>query len=101
MSLSNYAEGFARHLRLALLQLLAEASEYSLNSIILTDSIGQIGMNASAAQVRTELAWLKELGLVTIVDLAPMQVATLTERGHDVARGRSIVPGVSRPAPKG
>jgi hypothetical protein len=97
----SYSEHFAKHLRLVLLRLLAEASEYRLNSSILSDAAEAHGLSATRAQIRTELAWLTEQGLVTVAEPAPgLVVATLTERGLDVAQGRASVPGVQRPAPR-
>lgn len=91
---------FASHLRLAILGLLAEAPGYSLNAAIATDALGSLGLGASRDQVRSEIAWLAEQGLVTGDELpGGLVVATLTERGQDVASGRATVPGVQRPSP--
>jgi hypothetical protein len=50
--------------------------------------------------VRSEIAWLAEQGLATSDELpGGLLVATLTERGSDVASGRASVPGVQRPNP--
>lgn len=92
---------FASHLRLAILRLLSEAPGYSLNASITADALGSMGLSASRDQVRGEIAWLAEQGLVSGEELAGgLVVATLTERGADVASGRAAVPGVQRPAPK-
>lgn len=98
MSFKNH---FSSHLRLATLRLLAEAPGYSLNASIAADALGSMGLSASRDQVRVEIAWLAEQGLVTADELpGGLVVATLTERGADVASGRATVPGVQRPAPK-
>lgn len=97
----SYSEHFAKHLRLVMLRLLAEASEYRLNASILTDAANAHGLSATRAQIRTELAWLAEQGLVTTHEPQDgLVVAGLTERGLDVAQGRAFVPGVQRPAPR-
>lgn len=97
----NYTAHFARHLRLAMLRLLAEAPGYSLNSSILTDAVAELGLAATRDQVRGEIAWLAEQGLAASDELpGGLMVATLTERGGDVASGRAHVPGVQRPTPK-
>lgn len=97
----NYTAHFARHVRLAMLRLLAEAPGYALNSSILTDAVAALGLAATRDQVRSEIAWLAEQGLVTSDELpGGLMVATLTERGSDVASGRAHVPGVQRPTPK-
>lgn len=98
----DFRQHFVSHQRLAALKLLADAPEYALNSSLMADALGQLGLGASRDQVRTEIAWLAEQGLVTCEELSSgLLVATLTERGGDVAAGRASVPGVQRPAPKG
>ncbi len=47
-----------------------------------------------------QLAWLAEQGLVENDDMGGLVVATLTQRGADVAQGRVTVPGVKRPTPR-
>ena len=44
---------------------------------------------ASADLVRADLSWLREVELVRFAD----DVASLTERGRDVAAGRAVFPG--------
>lgn len=99
--MTDYAEHFARHLRLTILRLLAEAGEYRLNASVITDAANAMGLAASRAQIRTELAWLAEQGALTVRELDQgITVATLSERGGDVAAGRATMPGVQRPGPK-
>ena len=98
--MSSAAELWAQHLRILLLQLLHQLPQYRTNCRVLRDSADALGQSATLAKVRTELAWLAEQGLITTEVLQPeLTVATLTERGAEVAVGRSIVPGVHRPAP--
>lgn len=97
----NYTAHFAGHVRLAVLRLLQEAPGYALNSSILTDAVGRLGLVASRDQVRGEIAWLAGQGLATMEELpGGLIVATLTERGGDVCAGRAHAPGVQRPTPK-
>jgi Fe2+ or Zn2+ uptake regulation protein len=98
--MSGYPEHFAKHVRLVILRLLAEATEYRLNASILGDMVAAHGLAATRAQIRTEIAWLEEQGLLKADELANgLVVATLSERGLDVAAGRASVPGVQRPGP--
>lgn len=46
-------------------------------------------ISASADLVRSDLTWLQEMGLVRFDG----HVASVTERGKDVARGRAKFPG--------
>lgn len=96
----SYSEHFAKHLRLVILRLLAEATEYRLNSSIIGDMVVAHGLSATRAQIRTELGWLEEQGLLKAEELiGSLVIATLTERGLDVAAGRASVVGVQRPGP--
>ncbi len=85
--------------RLVILRLLAELIAYKANSSVLTMRMDQLGHAVTRDQVRTHLAWLAEMHLITVDEPVPgVTVATLTERGMDVAKGRATVPGVSRPS---
>lgn len=98
----SYGDWVAEHLRLAILRVLEEAPEYRANGSVLTDALALgLGLPATRDQVRTHIHWLREQGLVSIMDpAAKLLVVTATERGIDVALGRALVPGVRRPAPK-
>lgn len=96
----NYAEKHFEHVRLTILRVLAEAPGYSSNDSILTDAVNAMGLTCTRDQMRTNLAWLEEQRLVTLLKPTPtLTVATITERGTDVAAGRSIIAGVHRPSP--
>ncbi len=97
----SYAEHFSKHLRLAVLRLLNEAPACRANSSIIHSAVHHLGLSASRDQVRTELVWLREQGLVTLQEMGDLFVATATERGVEAAEGRASVPGVQRPTPKG
>lgn len=95
----SFAETIQKHLRITLLRLLAEDPNYTINDSMLTDMTEEWGFTPSRDKVRTELAWLKDQGLVTLDDDPGITIATLTERGADVAKGRVVVPGIKRPSP--
>ena len=96
----SYEQTIQEHLRLTLLRLLAEDPDYTLNDSLLTDLTADYGFTPSRDKVRPELSWLKEQGLVTADNDPHITIATLTERGADVARGRVTVPGIKRPSPR-
>lgn len=86
--------------RLSLLLVLHETPGYSANAFLLRDAVDQIyGHSASIDQIRTDVAWLAEQGLVNARNTGEVQLATLTARGVDVALGRATQPGVKRPLP--
>jgi len=88
--------------RLAILRLLSEQQGYSLNDSVLHDALEQLGHSVPRAIVRDDMNWLAERDLVSIETVAGrVAVATLTERGADVAAGRTRVEGVKRPSPRG
>jgi hypothetical protein len=89
----------AAHLRLTILRVLAGAPAWTANSSIIHTVAVDFGLMASRDLIRTELSWLAEQSLVTIKDMGALVVATLTERGQDVAEGRVTAPGVQRPSP--
>jgi hypothetical protein len=91
---------FREHLRLVVLRILSEAPASTANDSLLTDVIGNFGITATRAQMRTELAWLSEQGLVETEELAGLIVVSITERGGEVAGGLARVPGVKKPSPR-
>lgn len=86
-------------MRLVILCVLMEGSGYSHNEHVLRKGLDLYGHKISGDKLRTELSWLDEQGLVVVDASAGVQVAKLTGRGADVAKGRTIVPGVQRPEP--
>lgn len=98
MSLSDHMR---EHRRLIILRCLTETAGYVSNSSVLMDHANRWGVVSTRDDVRTDSAWLAEQGLVTVEQISPsVSLVTLTARGHDVAEGRAIVPGVRRPSPR-
>lgn len=95
--MGDFAEYLREDMRLVILRLLGEMPAYKANSSVLVAGLDRLGHSPTRDQVKTELNWLAEQGLVKCEDLGPVVVATLTERGSDVARGRASVPGVKKP----
>jgi hypothetical protein len=97
--MSGFHEFMAEHLRLSLLRLLKEAGG-SANESVLRQGATALGHHwAGRAEMRTQLEWLKERGLVTHEWFDDkVLVAHLTDRGIDVAEGRTVVEGVTRPS---
>jgi len=87
--------------RLVILRLLTEAPGYSTNESILHAALEDWGHLASRDQVRGDLLYLEEQGCLSTEDESGILVATASQRGLDAADGRSRIPGVKRPGPKG
>lgn len=85
--------------RLVILRLLADSSGYAANEFIVQAILADLGHEVGGDKLRTELAWLAEQGLLSTAMVGGVQIATLSARGLDVARGRALVPGVNRPQP--
>ena len=101
----SYFDHLAGHVRLAVLRALDEGPHKICNDGLLTDEVRRVGCPVTRDQLRGHLAWLAEQGLVELEDRPragqrPLKVATLTERGEDVAAGRVRVEGVQRPSPR-
>lgn len=94
---------FAAHLekdrRLVLLKALEASAAYRANAFLLRSYCDAVGHTVSMDRIEQDLTWLAEQGLVTVERPAGVAVATLTERGLDVATARVTVPGVQRPQP--
>ncbi len=95
----EFAELLDADRRLVILRCLAEDPGYSLNESLLQSMLEALGHNVSRDRIRTDLAWLSEQGLCIVGHVLSVQVARLTDRGIDVATGRTIVPGIKRPRP--
>jgi hypothetical protein len=94
---TQYADFLRHDQRLVMLRILSELPQYRSNSSVIHNLLGRFGHHPSRDQVKGDLTWLGEQGLVSIDDISSVLVVTLTERGEDVATGRSSVPGVSKP----
>lgn len=82
--------------RRAILELLAEDSDYTINAHLLQEGLRLVGVVMSFDALNTRLAWMSEQGLVTLEKFSGMTVAKLTQRGLDVVQGACVVPGVAR-----
>ncbi len=93
----NYSDFLRHDQRLVLLRILLEMPSYKANSSVLANMLSQLGHSVSRDLVKTELRWLSEQGMLVLQEVASVLVATLSERGQDVAEGRSQVDGIARP----
>ncbi|WP_220814098.1 VpaChn25_0724 family phage protein [Pseudomonas paralcaligenes] len=94
-----YADYLRADQRLVMLRILSELPQFRSNSSVIHGLLGEFGHHPSRDQVKGELTWLAEQGLVSVDDIGSVLVVTLTERGGEVAAGRASVPGVSKPRP--
>ena len=98
--MTDFASYMMEHVRLTVLRVLAQAPGYMANDSVLSQAVQTMGLPCTRDQLRHQLAWLAEQGLIVLEKAtATLDVARITERGVDVAFGRATVPGVQRPAP--
>ena len=95
--MSDFFEHMRADRRLVLLRVLLQSPAYTGNEYMLQQMAEQLGHVVSADQIRTDLAWLAEQGLVALETVQGVQIARLLGRGEDVASGRVEVPGVKKP----
>lgn len=87
------------HVRLVILKLLAAQAMGNANDAVIYEALNAMDLTCSRDAVREHFFWMGGQNLVSVLDLRlnnGLVVATLTERGGDVAKGRSFVPGVER-----
>lgn len=96
--MSDFSEVMAAHRRLSLIRALSEAPSYKANESLLHQVLDGFGLSCSRDQVRSELAWLRDQGLITLIEVSGLQIAAVTQRGQDVATARTTIPGVARPS---
>lgn len=87
-------------IRLAVLQLLAGQPMGHANDAALYEAVNALALPCPREQLRAHLFWLGAQNLISVFDMRTstgLVVATLTERGGDVAAGRMVVAGVDRP----
>lgn len=87
------------HVRLTILQLLAGQSMGNASDAVLYEALNAMDLQVSRDVVRGHIFWMQSQGLIAVLDMRTsngLVVATLSEKGGDVAKGLSIVPGVER-----
>ena len=97
MSGASYLKHMAEDRRLSILLLMAASQGGAANEALLQAALPDYGHEASLDQVRADLAWLAEQGLVETRDLHGLTVGHILARGEDAAAGRATIPGVKRP----
>lgn len=98
----NFSDRVREEARLKMLVCLASAPQSTAADVLLHKALNDEGVFVAMASLRVELAWLNEQGFVVTQrpgGASGLTIATLTERGLDVALGLSFPPGVARPRP--
>jgi len=98
--MGDYVQFLAEDRRIILLRALADQQGYTANEALLTEFARARGHVATRDQIRGDLTWLAEQGLVSVEEIGDLMIAKVTRRGDDVANGRVTHPGVKRPSPE-
>lgn len=98
--MNSFAKLVEADMRLVVLRVLNEDTDYSHNEYVLRSALAAMGHKVGQDKLRTELAWLDEQGLIENNAPAGVMISRLTARGKDVADGAVVVPGVKRPEPE-
>lgn len=95
----NFAKHLAEDRRRIILHTLSVSPGYCCNAYLLQQMLSANAHNIAIDTLTVELATLQEWGLVTVAEVGTVPMATLTQRGADVAADRAVVPGVARRQP--
>ncbi len=84
--------------RLIILRTLADQIDERLNSELLRLNLETYGITKPREWVHGELAYLAEMGAVTLTDVATVRVAALTDLGARHVRREVAIEGIKRPS---
>lgn len=90
---------FVQDRRLVILRVLSESAGYTASDSNIDDSLDAWGHAVSRDVVVGDMYWLAEQQLITLRETGSTQIATITQRGLDIASGQATHPGVKRPRP--
>lgn len=96
----SFSEVETEDRRLVILRGLQAAAAYRGNAYLMRRFAESLGHTVSADRIESDIAWLAEQHLLDREVIDGVTVATLTQRGQDVALGSATVPGVARPRPE-
>lgn len=87
----------AENRRLAILRLLGEDLDLSLNTSMLEDALELLGINVSRDVIHADGAWLEEVGAISIERLDPVVIYKLSELGVNHLKNKTVIPGIKKP----
>ena len=87
--------------RLIILKALAKQIDERLHSGMIAEQLFELGIDRPREWIHDELAWLDQMGAVTLKRFDSVYVATLTEKGHRHLRRAIEIEGIKRPSRPG
>ena len=88
------------HRALAILRALERSPGYASNDRVLADWLDALALGGTRDEVRSTLDLLVRAEAVRITDVCAIVVVTLTERGAELARGKTSAEGVLKQGPE-
>lgn len=94
--MSNYGKFLEPRRRGVLLAILHQSGAQGAGLSVLTSVAQQAGYRASYEVIEADLTMLSDIGLVTLRTIGTVQLASITQRGSDVATGQQTLPNIER-----
>ena len=94
--MKDYITLVQEDVRLAILEVLEAAPDYSHNSGTITSFLSNLGFKIDRDECHKQMEWLKKRGLISVEYVCDMRKGLLTDRGEDLVLGRLRVDGVAR-----
>ena len=88
----------AENRRLALLRVLGEDPDGSLNTSMIEDIFDVMKMGISRDVIHADGAWLASVGAIIVEQIGNITVFTLTKLGESHLQRKTIIPGIKRPS---
>ena len=89
----------SEHRSLAVLRVLHREPSHKSNDQIILDWLRKLALVSTREELKATIEKLAVLSLINTETIDDITVFELTEKGEDVALGRSIIEGVLRPSP--
>lgn len=74
---------------------LVNGAPHNTNSSVLSMQLNGAGYSNTRDQVKSEIRWLEQAGLLEVEEVESVLIVSITERGEDVANGLSKVDGIA------
>jgi hypothetical protein len=94
----SYPQHLSSTVRLKMLQMLRK-SGVSCNHELMQIALESMGLRLSIDQVKAEMQFLADVRCASLLNVGHLMVIDILDKGIDVAKGLSVVPGIDRHIP--
>lgn len=92
----SYDNKIAEDARLFILKVLAKEVDGQLNEIILRRVLDmQFGIDRTREWVQTQLRWLEQMGVITLLGAGDILIGKITRPGRDFLAERTVIAGIT------